>query len=464
MRAMQPGDIGPQKGPQTALLACDADIAFFGGAAGGGKTFGILLDYTRHHDNAKARGVCFRRTTPEITAGGALWDSSKELYALPSLGGVPREGSHTWEFPSGSKIKFAHLEHEKDIYSWQGAEMAVIYFDELTHFTYRQFWYLLSRNRTTSGIKPYIRATMNPDPDSWVAKFISWWIDQDTGYVIPERAGKKRYMYRLNNEPVWGDSPAALKKEYPELAIVEPLSVTFIPSKLEDNKILMAKDPGYKARLMALSRVDRLRLWGGNWKIREGAGEYFKTDWFDVVKRDAVPKSLLNIRFWDLAGTGPKETKEARENYDGEQACTASVLLGLDTATGVFYLQHVTNDMIDAKEVEKRLRAVIGSDGPYITVGMPQDPGQAGKFQIEYYRQKFSGYHFYSCIESGTKEGRAKPASALAEKRLIKVVEGHWNETFFTQGENFPKGRKDIIDALSGAITYFIENKLVKLM
>ena len=39
-----------------------------------------------------------------------------------------------------------------------------------------------------------------------------------------------------------------------------------------------------------------------------------------------MPQDLIRIRFWDLAGTGPKETKEAKENYDGEQACTASVL------------------------------------------------------------------------------------------------------------------------------------------
>ena len=164
-----------------------------------------------------------------------------------------------------------------------------------------------------------------------------------------------------------------------------------------------------------------------------------------------------------MGSAGHKETKEAKENYDGEQACTASVLLSLDANTGMFYMEHITNDLIEAKEVEKRLREIITMDGPQVTVGMPQDPGQAGKFQIEYYRQKFSGYHFYSCIESGTKEGRAKPVSARAERRLIKLVEGHWNEEFITQAENFPSGRKDIIDALSGAVSYYIENNLITL-
>ena len=451
----------PQSGPQTELILCDADIAFFGGAAGGGKSFGLLLDFLKHLYNPRARGICFRRTTPEITSPGGLWETSKEIYLGDAIRGNPKEGPHTWIFPSGAQIKFSHLEHEKTVYSFQGSELPVIYFDELTHFTFRQFWYLLSRNRSTSGIRPYVRATMNPDPDSWVANFIGWWIDPDTGLYIPDRAGKKRYMYREDNKPVWGSSPEELKKKYPHLAITDPLSVTFIPSKLEDNKILTTKDPSYKAKLYSLSRVDRERLLHGNWKIREGAGEYFKSEWFDIIPPKQLPGERVAIRFWDLAGTGPKEEKEAKENYDGEQACTASVLLSLDTLTGIFYIEDVTNDMVEARDVEALLRRVITRTGPYVTVGMPQDPGQAGKFQIQYYQQKFSGYHFYSTIESGTKEGRAKPVSARAEQRLIKLVSAHWNETFLTQAENFPKGRKDIIDALSGAFGYFIETKMV---
>ena len=455
------GHIVPQKGPQRAFYDSIADLTFFGGSAGGGKTHAILQDFTRYMDIPRARGVAFRRTTPEITVGGGMWEASRELYLRPEINAEPKESRLTWIFPSGARIKFSHLEHEKDVYSWQGSELAIIYLDELTHFTYRQFWYLLSRNRSTSGIRPCIKATMNPDPQSWVAGFISWWINPDTGYVIPERAGKLRYMYRLNDRPVWGDTPEALKKAYPYLAESEPLSVTFIPSRLEDNQILMAKDPGYKSRLFAMSKVDRERLYSGNWKIREGSGNYFQSKWFPIIKREQLPKGLLKIRFWDLAGTGPKEDKEAKENYDGEQACTASVLLSLDARTGMFYMEHITNDMLEVRDVEEKMMKIVGLDGPQVTVGVPQDPGQAGKAQILYLRQKFSGYHFYSIIETGSKEGRAKPVSARAENGQITVVEGHWNEEFFTQAENFPKGRKDIIDALSGAITYYIEQRLV---
>ncbi len=66
------------------------------------------------------------------------------------------------------------MEHEKNCYDWQGTEIAYLGFDELTHFTEKQFYYLLSRNRSVSGVKPYVRATCNPDADSWVAKLIDW--------------------------------------------------------------------------------------------------------------------------------------------------------------------------------------------------------------------------------------------------------------------------------------------------
>ena len=91
-----------------------------------------------------------------------------------------------WRFLSGAKVTFAHMLYEKDKYSWQGSQICFLGFDELCHFSENQFFYMLSRNRSVCGVKPYVRATCNPDVDSWVANFISWWIDQETGYPIPE--------------------------------------------------------------------------------------------------------------------------------------------------------------------------------------------------------------------------------------------------------------------------------------
>ena len=115
--------LGPQAGPQTAFLSSPADIVFYGGSAGGGKTYGLLLDPLRYVQYPKFGAVIFRRTYPEIKNEGGLWDESTNLY-LP-LGARPKETDLSWTFPSGCVISFAHLQHEKNIYSLAGRSGSV---------------------------------------------------------------------------------------------------------------------------------------------------------------------------------------------------------------------------------------------------------------------------------------------------------------------------------------------------
>ena len=112
-------------------------------------------------------------------------------------------------------VAFDYINRDDDLQKWQGSQITMIGFDELTHFSEKQFFYMLSRNRSVCGVKPYMRATCNPDADSWVADFISWWIDQDTGYPIKERSGKKRWFVRINETVMW----AATRKEAVQIAL-----------------------------------------------------------------------------------------------------------------------------------------------------------------------------------------------------------------------------------------------------
>ena len=174
--------IRPQDGYQMMSLSSPADIVIGGAAAGVGKTFSLLLEPLKHIlTTPHFGGIIFRRTTPQITAEGGLWDASQKLYN--DIEAAKAKPSYLqWDFKCGkvnNTLKFSHLEYEKNIYDYQGAEIAFIGFDELTHFTKKMFFYLLTRNRSTCGVKPYIRCTTNPDPDSWVAEFIKWWIGED---------------------------------------------------------------------------------------------------------------------------------------------------------------------------------------------------------------------------------------------------------------------------------------------
>jgi phage terminase large subunit-like protein len=294
--------IKPQKGPQETFLSSPADIAIYGGAAGGGKTWALLLEPLRHVHNGEFGAVFFRRTTVQVRNEGGLWDESMKLY--PLLGASPKEHVLSWDFPSGATISFAHLEHDKTVLNWQGAQIALICFDELTHFSESQFWYMVSRNRSMSGVRPYIRATCNPDVDSWVAGFVSWWIDQETGLAIPERAGVLRWFVRVNNTLFWADTADELRERFPETS---PKSATFIPARLSDNAALMAADPGYLANLMALPQVERERLLGGNWKVRAIAGLFFKREWFKRYRPGDEPNAL---RVYLTSDHAPTESED----------------------------------------------------------------------------------------------------------------------------------------------------------
>lgn len=269
--------IEPQPGYQTKALSSNADIIIGGGAAGAGKTFTLLLDPLRDVGNPNFGGVIFRRTTPQIRNQGGLWDTSMTLY--PHVKATPRESTLEWVFESGAKIKFSHLEYEKNKLDWQGSQIPFIGFDELTHFTKSMFFYLLSRNRSVSGVKPYVRATCNPDPESWVAKFIEWWIDQETGYPIPERDGVVRFFIQYGDDYVWGgtkqeviekswsfiESQVLKAKVNPEVFVK---SITFISGSIYENEALLNANPEYLGNLISQDDETRSQLLDGNWKVK----------------------------------------------------------------------------------------------------------------------------------------------------------------------------------------------------
>lgn len=437
-------EIKPQPGPQEKFLQSPADIVIYGGAAGGGKTYALLLECLRHIRNPYFGAVIFRRQLVQIIVQGGLLDNAIGLYT-PLRVRVYRSLPPHIVFPSGARVDFRYIRSDGDVYGYQGAQIPLICYDELTHFSEFQFFYMLSRNRSTCGVRPYIRATCNPDSDSWVADFISWWINQDTGYAIPERSGKIRYMYRIDGNIVWGSSRQELAEEYG----VDPAlckSVTFISSSVYDNKILLEANPDYLANLNGLPTVEKERLLNGNWKIRPAAGLYFRRDAVRIV--ESVPDKIAAIvRSWDLAAT---EITNENKNPDR----TAGVLMAR-LRNGMFIVLDVIRQAANASDVRKLIKGTAAQDlAQYhcYTITIPQDPGQAGKEQAASYIRELSGYTVRTAPVSGNKVVRANSFSAQWQGHNVLLLKGDWNKVYLDEMDGFPDAlHDDMVDASSDA-------------
>ena len=224
------------EGPQTDFLAADEKDVLYGGAAGGGKSYAMLVDPLRYAHKKAHRALILRRSMPELRE---MIDKSRELYPQAFPGAKFREVEKLWNFPSGAKIEFGFLERDADVYRYQGQAYSWIGFDEITHLPTEFSWnYLASRLRTTDPeIKTYLRCTANPGGAgaSWVKK----------RYIEPHKA---------NNSFLGTDG----------------LTRKFIPAKLQDNPYL-AKDGVYEQMLKSLPPIQRRQLLEGNWEVAEGA-------------------------------------------------------------------------------------------------------------------------------------------------------------------------------------------------
>lgn len=224
---------------QKAFITADANEVLFGGAAGGGKSYGQLIDallFGLKYPGSKQ--LILRRTFPELEK--SLIRESLALY--------PREvytynaSKHIGTLKNGSIIDFSYCAAENDVYRYQSAEYDVIRFDELTHFTEQMYIYLISRVRGANNYPKQVKSSTNPGGvgHAWVkSRFI------DIG--APDTIHQCDAGTRI-----------------------------FIPSKVQDNKFLMRSDPGYLERLKNLSEKDQKALLYGDWDIFDG--QYF-TEW-----------------------------------------------------------------------------------------------------------------------------------------------------------------------------------------
>ena len=283
----------PNLGPQTNFLASPERDVFYGGAAGGGKSYALLADLLRYCDNPNHRALIIRRTLDELTE---LVDKSKQLYPKAFPGAIFRESKAMWQFPSGATAWFSYLDKDKDVTRYQGQAFTWIGIDEITHYPTPYVWeYLRSRLRTTDKqIDAYMRCTGNPGGVG------GWWVKKM--YIDPAPANTPFAATDVESGEslLWPDSA-------PDGKAGQPLFLRkFIPARLTDNPYL-AQSGEYEAMLRSLPEVERRRLLEGDWDVAEGAAfpEFSRSVHVVDATKVQIPTNWLRLRAADYGYAAP---------------------------------------------------------------------------------------------------------------------------------------------------------------
>ena len=391
---------------QAAMLLWNGREAFYGGAAGGGKSDYLLMAAVQFVDQKGYEALLIRRTWGDLNAQGGLIRRSKEWWSNTKA--EWSETHRTWTFPPhGATIKFMHMEHPEDRHKLRGIQVQFIGYDEVTEFNREMFLYAYRslRKAPESEIPLRLRACSNPGGigHNWV---------------------KQRY---INN---W-DRIEQAKRDGNILVML---------SSFEDN-------PGidhdtYREGLKLLPPLERKRQLEGDWDASE-SGQIFMRKWFEPLV-DVVPNNLAWLRTWDLAAQRSK-------NPDSDSDYAAGVLQGVD-AEGIVWVADLVHFRGTALEVEQRVRQTAERDTINVPIFIEQEPGAAGLALMEHYeRQVLRGFNFTHERSTGDVGVRAVPWAGYAENGHVRVLDRDWSERFLAEHETFNgkagHGHDDIVSA-----------------
>lgn len=407
---------------QAAFLLYDGLEAFYGGAAGGGKSDALLMAALQYVDVPGYAAILFRKTYADLSLPGGLLDRAAEW-----LGGTDARWSDTtktWTFPSGATLSFGYLATETDKYRYKSAEFLFVGFDEATQFSETQYRYLFSRLRRPSEIADSrlfavplrMRAASNPG---------------DVGHEWV----KARFVPRRVVDPISGEETVEIPVDRRGNYRV------FVPARIVDNPHL--DRPSYTENLLELDHVEGKRLLDGDWDV-VAAGKMFGSEHVHVLelRPPDVPKW---IRRWDFAAT------EADDGGDPDYL--VGVLMG-KRPSGEIVVGDVVRKRVGPAGVEATLRATAELDGKKIPVRFEQEPGASGKaYAAHIVKKVLLGYDSKGIRSTGEKEVRARAFAAQWEVDNVYLVRGGWNQAYVEELVAFPtKGvHDDQVDASSGA-------------
>lgn len=296
----------PQPGPQSMAYDSQADILFYGGSAGGGKSsllLGLCLTAADH-------SIIFRREAVQLV--GLIEDMSKIIRTREGL----NSQTGVWRLPGGRIMELGSVKEPDDWMKYQGRAHSLKCFDELAHFTEMQFRTLIGWMRTDNpNIRQRVVCAGNPPTSAegeWVKRYWAPWLQP--GHPNPAQPGELRWYVtneKGEDQPVPGPEPVLVGKDW-----MTPKSRTFIPSSVDDNLFLVLT--GYKATLQALPEPLRSQMLKGDFNAgaSDPAWQTIPTEWVKAAQARwqarPIKKGDMTCIGLDPARGGMDKTTAAR--------------------------------------------------------------------------------------------------------------------------------------------------------
>lgn len=410
-----PWELTPRQG---AFLMYNGMEAFYGGAAGGGKSVALLAGALQYVDVPGYNALILRRTLQELKEPEALIDLAATW--LRGTDARYNGSDFKWTFPSGATLRFGYLRGAHDLGRYQSAAYQYVGFDELTAFEEDWYTFLFSRMR-----RP----------------------EKSIRGKAPDGTGISEVPIRLRS----ASNPGGDGHEwvFDRFVSDETRIAPFFPAKLEDNPHLDAVT--YDAAMALMSDpVTQKRMRDGDWNVAV-EGMLFLREWFTVV--DAVPPGARAVaRHWDFAATEPGP---GNPNPD----YTVGLLLRM-YPDGSYLVEDVIRGRWRSGKVEETVQATAREDGRAVRIGLEQEPGSSGKALVEHYqRTPLIGFAVEGVLPSGSKFTRAVPAATAASQGRMSILRADWNRPFLNELVSFRdstpghpyRGHDDQVDGLSGA-------------
>lgn len=479
--------VGPASPFQEKYLNSNARILIAGGAAGSSKSYIGLMRHLRWKDDPHYRGYCIRKNSTALMKAGGLFEQAIDLYSKVDPKIKIKLKDQKIIFSSGASVSFSHYENDKagqELY--QGIEMCGTFYDEATHAEESHIWWLISRLRTTRAkMTPNIWLSCNPDPDSYLRKWVDWWLypegHEKYGLPDPDKNGKSRWVLRKAGELYWGESAEELieKYGYAQYSMnhedqVKPYEVCCVLGTLYDNPILMKLNPEYKANLESLPETEMRRLLLGDWEAREMASTYFQRIWCEEITGYDESQVDKVVRAYDFAGTLKSDANPSPDYTVSVKMAKMKngeyLVLDVKRIRIRFgeWEQFIVNNALEDNELHKN-----------VTILLPEDPNPAAKAAVVLLIRSLaeSGLYAQKIRASTKKLDRFRPFSAMAQNGGIKFLKGcgydlennnlATNDFVYRELEAFDGNRRkgenghdDIPDACSDAFS-FLASKLV---